>query len=64
MWEVKVSNIKADESTKRKLLLLLAGKLDCSEDSLTFFFNDANCPNPPLSDITIPTMQEYEVKAA
>ena len=64
MWEVKVNNFKTDERTKRKLLLLLAGKLDCSEDSLTFLFNDANCPNPPPTDITIPTMREYEIKAA
>ena len=59
-----MSNFKTDETTKRKLLLLLAGKLDCSEDSLTFLFNDADCPDPPLSDITIPNMQEYEAKAA
>jgi len=59
-----MSSFKTDEATKRKLLLLLAGKLDCSEDSLTFLFSDADCPNPPLSDITIPNMREYEVKAA
>ena len=59
-----MSDSKTDETTKRKLLLLLAGKLDCSEDSLTFLFNDADCSNPPLSDITIPNMREYEVKAA
>ena len=59
-----MSNFKADETTKRKLLLLLAGKLDCSEDSLTFLFNDADCPDPPLSDITIPNMREYEPEAA
>ena len=59
-----MSNFKTDERTKRKLLLLLAGKLDCSEDSLTFLFNGANCPNPPLTDIAIPNLREYEVKAA
>ena len=59
-----MSSFNTDERTKRKLLLLLAGKLDCSEDSLTFLFNDADCPNPPLSDITIPNIREYEPEAA